>query len=52
LSIPKGAVQQKKEKLEAAGWKVVEVFECDLKKDKQEQTIKKIIKDIKSNFYD
>ncbi len=37
---------EKKAKLKQAGWNVIEVFECELKKEKLERTIKKLINNI------
>jgi DNA mismatch endonuclease, patch repair protein len=39
----------KKKELKKAGWNVIEVFECELKKDKLEKTIGKIINNIKKH---
>jgi DNA mismatch endonuclease (patch repair protein) len=37
----------KKDALKKNNWKVIEIFECELKKDKLKQTINKVIKNIK-----
>jgi len=42
---------KKKADLKLSGWNVIEVFECELKKDKLEKTINKIIANIKSRLY-
>ncbi len=34
--------------LRALGWKVVVVWECELKKEKQEESLKELLKDIKN----
>ena len=34
--------------LMAAGWKVIVIWECELKKDKREETLNKLIADIKN----
>jgi DNA mismatch endonuclease, patch repair protein len=39
----------KKKELKKAGWNVIEVFECELKKDKLEKTVNKIINNIKKH---
>lgn len=39
----------KKKGLRKAGWNVIEVFECELKKDKLEKTVNKIISNIKKH---
>ena len=41
---------KKKADLKLAGWNVIEVFECELKKDKLERTIKKIIGNIQKHM--
>ncbi len=41
---------KKKADLKNAGWNVIEVFECDLKKDKLEKTINKIVLEIKRHL--
>ncbi len=38
----------KKSKLKQAGWNVIEVFECELKKNKLDKTVNKIIANIKN----
>lgn len=40
----------KKKALKSAGWNVIEVFECDLKKVKLEKTLIKIINKLKSQM--
>jgi len=40
----------KKKALKSAGWNVIEVFECNLKKDKLEKTLIKIINKLKSQI--
>lgn len=42
--------ERKKADLKAAEWNVIEVYECDLKKDKLEKTAKKLIKNIKNHM--
>lgn len=37
---------KKKTELKIAGWNVIEIFECELKKDKLDETIKKIINNL------
>lgn len=37
----------KKDALKKNYWKVIEIFECELKKDKLKQTLNKVIKNIK-----
>jgi DNA mismatch endonuclease, patch repair protein len=37
----------KKNALYKSGWNVIEIFECELKSDKQDKTIKKIVHSIK-----
>jgi DNA mismatch endonuclease (patch repair protein) len=39
-----------KASLEQTGWNVINVFECDLKKDKLATTINQVINDIKKNL--
>ena len=39
----------KKKELKKAGWNVIEVFECELKKDKLEKTVNKIINNIEKH---
>lgn len=39
----------KRNKLEKEGWGIVEVFECELKKEKLNKTLSKIIEKIKSH---
>jgi len=41
---------RKKLELNIAEWNVIEVFECELKKDKLDKTINKIVLDIKKAF--
>ena len=41
---------KKKADLKLAGWNVIEVFECELKKDKLEKTTKKMINNIKKQI--
>lgn len=38
------------EKLEDEGWKVLQVFTCELKNDKREQTLNNVLKNIKVNL--
>lgn len=38
---------KKKAALKAAGWRIMEVFECELKKDKLNSTVTKLINNIK-----
>lgn len=38
------------DKLIEDGWNVLQVFTCDLKKDKREQTLKNVLKNIKVNL--
>ncbi|HAE63009.1 MAG TPA: very short patch repair endonuclease [Eubacteriaceae bacterium] len=40
---------ENKNKLEATGWNVVTVWECELKKDKEEETLKKLCGEILKN---
>jgi DNA mismatch endonuclease (patch repair protein) len=40
----------KKDALKKNNWNVIEIFECELKKDKLKQTISKVIKNIKKQI--
>ena len=40
--------QRKRQELEDAGWRVLVVWECDLR-DRQEETLQKLVKDIRSS---
>lgn len=37
------------EKLTEAGWKVIIIWECELKKEKIDKTLKRLVKDLESN---
>jgi DNA mismatch endonuclease (patch repair protein) len=41
---------KKKADLKLAGWNVIEVFECELKKDKLEKTVSRLINNIKKHL--
>ncbi|RZK25696.1 MAG: DNA mismatch endonuclease Vsr [Flavobacterium sp.] len=40
----------KKKDLRKAGWNVIEVFECDLKKGKLERTVQRVINNLKKHI--
>lgn len=41
---------KKKADLKTSGWQVIEVFECEVKKDKLKKTIEKLINNIKKHL--
>jgi DNA mismatch endonuclease (patch repair protein) len=43
---------ENKNELEADGWKVITVWECELKKDKAEETLSNLCSEIKRNVSD
>lgn len=44
--------EKSKQKLVEIGWNVIEIFECELKKDKIEMTLKNLFKKIKTKKHD